>query len=91
MSEPPSDKPGFVQRTLAFIRDPEVAVWRKLVGGIAVLYVILPFDIIWDIFPIIGWLDDLGVVSLVTWYMVRQINKHAEARARLPPPQSLSR
>jgi len=93
VSEPPSDRPGFVRRTLAFIGDPGVATWRKLVGGVAAFYVILPIDLIPDFIPIFGWLDDLGVVGLVTWYMVRQINKHAEARARLPPPPppSLSR
>lgn len=63
-----------------------MAVWRKVMGAAAAAYVILPIDLVPDFIPIVGWLDDLGVVGLVTWYMVRQINKHAEARARLPPP-----
>jgi len=86
VSEPKAKKPGLVRRTLAFIGDPAVATWRKLVGGVAAAYVILPFDIIPDFIPVLGWLDDLGVVGLVTWYMVRQINKHAEQRAASPPP-----
>ena len=86
MTQPPADRPGFTRRTLAFIGDPAVATWRKLVGTVAAAYVILPIDLIPDFIPLIGWLDDLGVVGLITWYMVRQINKHAEMRARLPPP-----
>ncbi|HEY8209435.1 MAG TPA: YkvA family protein [Myxococcaceae bacterium] len=97
MTEPPADRPGFARRTLAFIGDPAVAFWRKLLaavaGMVAVLYAIIPFDLVPDIIPILGWLDDLGVMGLVSWYVMRQINKHAEARARLPPPPppSLSR
>jgi uncharacterized membrane protein YkvA (DUF1232 family) len=82
VTEPPADRPGFARRTLAFIADPEVAIWRKVIGAVAAFYVVLPFDLIPDIIPIFGWLDDLGVVGLFTWYMVRQINQHAERRAR---------
>ena len=84
---PDAEKPGFIRKTLAYIGDPAVATWRKVLGGgVAALYVLVPFDIIPDFIPILGWLDDLGLVGAAAWYMVRQINKHAEARARLPPP-----
>ena len=84
---PDAEKPGFIRKTLAYIGDPAVATWRKVLGGgVAALYVLVPFDIIPDFIPILGWLDDLGMVGMVGWYMVRQINKHAKARARLPPP-----
>jgi len=84
---PEAERPGFIRRTLAYAGDPAVATWRKVLGGgVAALYVLVPFDIIWDVIPILGWLDDLGMVGAVAWYTVRQINKHAEARARLPPP-----
>lgn len=86
MSVPAQDRPGLIRRTLAYIGDPAVATWRKLMGGVAALYAVWPFDAIPDVIPILGWLDDLGVAGLVAWYMVRQINKHAEARASLPPP-----
>ena len=85
-SGPEGDRPGLARRTLAFIADPAVATWQKLVGLVAALYVIWPFDAVPDAIPLLGWLDDLGVAGLFAWYMVRQINKHAEARARPPPP-----
>ncbi len=41
---------------------------------IAVLYVISPLDLIPDwIFPIVGWLDDVGVLAaVVCWIMARR-------------------
>ena len=87
MTEPEADRPGFVRKALAYVGDPAVATWRKVLGaGVAAVYVLVPFDVVPDFIPIIGWLDDLGLMGAVSWYMVRQINKHAEARARLPPP-----
>jgi uncharacterized membrane protein YkvA (DUF1232 family) len=44
-------------------------------------YVIIPFDFIPDFIPVLGWLDDLGVVAAVSWYVVRQINRHAEEKS----------
>jgi uncharacterized membrane protein YkvA (DUF1232 family) len=36
--------------------------WRWLVIGGSLLYLVSPFDISPDIFPVIGWLDD-GVIA----------------------------
>lgn len=63
-------------RVLNYVRDPAVAVWRKAAGLAAAVYVVWPLDVIPDI-PVVGWLDDIGVVSAFAMFMVREIHKHA--------------
>lgn len=67
---------GLTSKAWAYFRDPGVKLWKKLLGVFAVAYVILPFDLIPDFIPVLGWLDDVGVVSAVAWYLVRQIRNH---------------
>lgn len=71
------EQPGLVRSTLGYLRDPQVALWRKLSGLGAALYVVWPLDLIPDWIPILGWLDDLGVVGFVAWFLVRDIRRHA--------------
>ena len=43
-----------------FMKDP-LADWKpKAAIGLAVLYLIWPIDLVPDLAPIIGWLDDIG-------------------------------
>ena len=44
------------------LRDPAVPVVTKLVLAGAAFYLIWPIDFLPDLFPILGQLDDLGVV-----------------------------
>ena len=58
--------------TWRLYRDPRVSSWMKrLPVVLAVLYVIVPFDLIPDVFLGVGQLDDLGVMGLMalslTW------------------------
>lgn len=40
------------------------AKWKKIIIVLlALLYVISPLDLIPDVIPVIGWLDDLGVLA----------------------------
>ncbi|MDD5726525.1 MAG: DUF1232 domain-containing protein [Patescibacteria group bacterium] len=55
---------------IRFMRDPK-ADWKpKAAIGLAVLYLIWPIDLIPDIAPIIGWLDDIGITALAIAYLV---------------------
>ena len=39
------------------------AKWKRvIIAVLAMLYVISPLDLIPDVIPVIGWLDDLGVL-----------------------------
>ena len=51
-----------------------------VVGGI--LYTLSPLDLIPDVIPVIGWLDDVGVIAFVIGYLNRA--KEAAAERRLP-------
>ena len=41
------------------LRSPEVPLYLKVLPALAVIYVLVPTDLIPDIFPVIGQLDDL--------------------------------
>jgi uncharacterized membrane protein YkvA (DUF1232 family) len=47
---------------LRLIREPAVPLVAKAVPVLAVMYLIWPLDFLPDIFPVLGQLDDLGVV-----------------------------
>ena len=71
-----------IDDAVAYFRDPQVSIWSKLAGLFAVAYVVWPFDLIPDFIPVIGWLDDVGVVGLIVAFYIRQISDH---RSRLLP------
>jgi len=52
------------------MRDPLVPFWTKLVPVAAIAYILLPTDIIPDVLPVVGQLDDLGVFLLsLKWFV----------------------
>lgn len=62
----------------ALVRDPAAPLSSKLLIAAAVLYVLLPFDLVPDI-PLVGWLDD-GLIA----YLLLQF------ATRLLPPELLA-
>ncbi len=48
----------------AMLRDPRAPAAAKLTAILAVLYVLSPVDLVSDLIPILGWLDD-GVVAVL--------------------------
>lgn len=75
-----SSDSGLLRSTAAYLQDPEVRLWRKLVGAVGVLYAVWPLDVIPDVIPLVGWLDDVGVLSVVTWFVVREIRRHGKRK-----------
>jgi uncharacterized membrane protein YkvA (DUF1232 family) len=52
------------------LRDPLVPLWVKLIPVGAVAYILLPIDLIPDAIPVLGQLDDLGVLLLgLRWFL----------------------
>jgi uncharacterized membrane protein YkvA (DUF1232 family) len=88
---------GMGSRFFRYLRDGRVPLWKKLAGLLAIIYFVSPVDAIPDIIPILGWLDDLGVLSAAAFWMVRQVKAYqpeptpsgipqdVDGRSRLPP------
>ncbi len=53
-----------VRLSLRLLRDPAVPVVYKLLPAVAVLYLLSPIDGMPDFIPVLGQLDDLGVLLL---------------------------
>ncbi len=62
----------FYQFMLQDTRTPRVPKWLL---GMAVAYVLLPFDLIPDFIPIIGHLDDVVLVPLLIFIALKMIPK----------------
>ncbi len=71
-------KVGRVRALGRYFRDREASVFGKLFVLAAVFYVVWPADLIPDV-PVIGWLDDLGVMGLATAYLSRVLARYREA------------
>lgn len=79
-SRPPrAAKIGWLRALVRYYRDPSASVVGKLVIFAALIYAIVPVDLVPDV-PVIGWLDDLGVMGLASAWLSRVV-----ARYRTPP------
>lgn len=53
----------------AYFRDPNTSKWKKGLAGAALLYFLLPADVIPDFIPIIGYIDDV-TAALFVWNLL---------------------
>lgn len=77
----------FAQDLLALFRyflDAGVPWQRKALVVLALLYFISPLDSIPDLMPLIGYLDDLGVVLAVTRFMAAELQAYYPAEPSAP-------
>lgn len=63
-------------RFFSYVRDPRVSLWRKLAGVLAVVYFLSPVDVLPDFIPVLGWLDDFGVLSAAALFMAREVQRY---------------
>ena len=65
-------KISFAKDVLAlfnYMRDPYVSWQRKTIVAAALVYFISPIDAVPDIAPLVGYLDDLGVIAALLKYL----------------------
>ena len=57
--------------------------WRFIAAvGFAVFYLLNPFDVVPDVLPVIGYVDDAAVFSLVLSSFKSEIEKYKQSRPR---------
>lgn len=71
---------------IAHPRSPKLA---KVLLGIAVAYFVSPIDIIPDVIPILGQLDDLLIVPGLIWAAVRLVPPDVVAECRVKNQPSI--
>jgi uncharacterized membrane protein YkvA (DUF1232 family) len=76
--------PNLVRLYWRLVRDPRVSMWPKALLVGALVYVVLPFDLIPDALPLIGQIDDLVIVAIaaqwfIRWCPVEVVREHAAA------------
>lgn len=75
---------------LAFLRD-RTADWKpKALLVAALVYLLWPIDLLPDIAPIIGWLDDLGGATIATLYVLQASKRYERTRKLLVTSDSVS-
>lgn len=55
------------------LKHPDTPLLAKIFLGLAIAYVLMPFDLIPDFIPVIGQLDDLVVVPLLVYVALKMI------------------
>jgi uncharacterized membrane protein YkvA (DUF1232 family) len=61
-----------------YLRDGSSDWKPKAIAVIAIVYLLWPIDLLPDLAPLIGWLDDLGFVGLASWYLVAASSAYAK-------------
>jgi uncharacterized membrane protein YkvA (DUF1232 family) len=76
---------GDARRLWFALQHPQAPGWLKVGTALVVLYLVSPIDLIPDVIPVFGVVDDLVIVPLaIRWLLSRlpaHIRAHAEARA----------
>ncbi|NOX66694.1 MAG: DUF1232 domain-containing protein [Chlorobi bacterium] len=69
-------KISFAKDILALFRymqDPNVPWYRKSIVVGALIYFIVPIDAVPDLIPLVGYLDDLGVITAVLKFLGHEL------------------
>jgi uncharacterized membrane protein YkvA (DUF1232 family) len=67
---------GDARRLWFALRHPAAPAWLKVGTGLLILYVVSPVDLIPDVIPFFGVVDDLVVVPLVIRWMLQRLPPH---------------
>lgn len=76
---------GHARAFVRYLKDPSASKLGKAFLVATLLYVVWPLDAIPDV-PIVGWLDDLGVLSVATAFVWSRLGAYREVPAEDAPP-----
>ncbi len=80
---------GIGRLILRLMLDRRVSIWSKLIIPGGIVYMVSPIDVLPDIIPIMGWIDDiLAIVVAVTLFLLsipRDVLREHLGRGKAPP------
>lgn len=59
------------------LRQPSAPNWLKVGTALIVLYVLLPIDLIPDVIPVLGLMDDVVLVPLAIRFLLKRLENRA--------------
>ena len=71
------------------LRDPQVPGWLKALPVLGVFYVVSPIDLVPDLFPVIGQMDDLAIILMAVEALKRFAPRHVVAHHEAQIAQGL--
>ena len=74
-----TDELAFYRRVMVHPRTPRAS---RVLLGVAVAYAVSPIDLIPDVIPVIGYLDDLLLLPVLVWLALRMIPREVLAECR---------
>jgi uncharacterized membrane protein YkvA (DUF1232 family) len=72
-----------------YLFDPSVSLFKKLGILLGVIYIISPIDAVADFIPVVGWLDDIGVLGLMYLFMMKELSSYIESHHKPAPDAAL--
>ncbi|MFT7402742.1 MAG: uncharacterized membrane protein YkvA (DUF1232 family) [Hydrogenophaga sp.] len=72
---------GDARRLWVALRHPDAPVWLKLGSAGLVLYLISPVDLLPDVIPVLGLVDDLVLIPLAMRWMLNRLPAHLSEQA----------
>lgn len=61
-----------------FFKDKNASFAGKAFLLLTIAYVVMPVDAIPDVAPVLGWLDDLGMVAIAIAYVMKVTKRYQE-------------
>ena len=65
---------------IPMMKDKSVAWWKKAIIIAAVIYLVLPADLIPPIIPVFGFLDDVLIWAAILYFMGSELDKYMPQR-----------
>jgi len=59
------------------LRQPSAPTWLKVGTALIVLYVLSPIDLIPDVIPVLGLMDDVVLVPLAIRFLLKRLENRA--------------
>ncbi len=69
-------KLNVLKRIYDFMKDKNVAWYKKLFILLPVIYLIVPFDFVTDFIPVVGQLDDIAVFVVLWPFLKKMMDKY---------------
>ena len=65
-----------IRGIIPFMKDRSVKWWKKAIIIAALIYLVLPVDLIPPLIPVFGWLDDILIWAAILYFMGKELDKY---------------